>query len=80
MAEWKPIETAPRDGTPILATDGKLRCIVRAANAWVWAASKSGSGQMVFDRPPHEGNAVSGGDEIGLGELTHWMPLPEPPK
>lgn len=64
--EWQPIETAPRDGTPILAfcpdddflpITGMDTIVWEASyDCWFWA------GQELIEVP------------------THWMPLPEAPK
>jgi len=68
MSEWQPIDTAPKN-TPILVTDGDVIVVVKrgefVGKDWI--------------------------DEVGFGgyewdwnfeweDLTHWMPLPEPPK
>jgi hypothetical protein len=57
--KWQPIETAPRDGTPILATDGETIVTTRYG-AFSWT---------------HEGI-----DPAVTRRLTHWLPLPPPPK
>ena len=75
--EWQPIHTAPEDGTPILATDGKLRCIVaKKPKRWVWV-DKNGKNPETreLEEAP---NRVSSRPEMET--LTHWMPLPELPK
>lgn len=64
MSEWKPFETVPRDGTPVMITCG---------GAW-WPAvvawdEKMGAWMGADGRPKTEDN----------WPLTHWMPLPEPP-
>jgi len=63
---WQPIDTAPKDGTEILAVDGDVYAVVR------WCA---------FAEPPqwrdHAGLGAGGIDPF---EPTHWMPLPEAPK
>lgn len=61
--DWQPIETAPRDGTPVLA------CISGPdyyADRVQW---DSGRGAWVYPCRLH-GPGVP---------LTHWMALPEPP-
>lgn len=73
--KWRPINTAPRDGRGILVTDGKLRAIVvPAPSRWVWVAHSSGKEKCpTVDKD--EASIVT-----NLGKITHWMPLPEPPK
>jgi hypothetical protein len=70
---WQPIETAPRDGTEVLLTDGedvgggfwdseKLSFAKRSGPGWFWEMDRA-------DLP-------SARKIIGI---THWMPLPPPP-
>jgi hypothetical protein len=74
---WRPIETAPRDGSVILVWDtapywyGADRSVGPAVAAWhknerVWAVV--GDGGVLFS-------------DYGACDCspTHWMPLPEPP-
>ena len=71
MSEWQPIEAAPRDGTVILAWrfyPVAIRWI--GGEGWQWHAVHLG-GEM-----PLLSNAYTVND----AHLTHWMPLPEPPK
>ncbi len=73
MTNWQPIETAPLDGTSVLVWDGRSVSSARAFPnewdnrgdecGWSWCPSENS-----FDSSPH-----------GIGEPTHWMPLPEPP-
>lgn len=65
--EWQPIETAPKDGTPIIiATCGKHGWYIDCAENWfeengsdVWLAREDS--KVVSDKP------------------THWRPLPSAP-
>jgi len=61
---WQPIETAPKDGTVILT----LRKNGRIAPA-VW-----------YDNPFGDKNTVIDNSSGKWWTVTHWMPLPEPPK
>lgn len=69
-AEWRPIETAPKDGTEILLLiqfpDQKPVFVVAryrgGASPWRWV--------------PCEDGAASYSEEYA----THWMPLPPPPQ
>lgn len=77
MAEWKPIESAPRDGTWVLicqshGTDSRddFGSFVHRA-AW-WASENDGSGAwIVYNAQPL--------DPECFFEPTHWMQIPEPP-
>lgn len=62
---WQPIETAPRDGTPILAYPVWSSSPVAEV---VWRPMKRTTGRW-----ESRGLAVH-------GTLTHWMPLPPPPE
>jgi hypothetical protein len=66
MPEWKPIETAPKDGTDIiLFLDGVV------IQGW-WA----GAGWEVVSLFSHGCGCCSSMNE----PATHWMPLPKPPE
>lgn len=76
--EWHPIETAPRDGTPILVWDTYSKRAIEAR----W------EDEAVFD---WEKDEYTGGfnarwaeiDSYGayiVQDASHWMPLPDAPK
>lgn len=69
MSEWQPIETAPKDGTTILAFYPSLTGYTARQDVAPIHWSEWGNG--VWE------NATSGGKPSSLP--THWMPLPEPP-
>ncbi len=65
MSEWQPIETAPKDGKRLIGFDPSLFGVCLAQ--WQfggWHVSEDSQDGNGFDDMP----------------LTHWMPLPEPPK
>lgn len=79
MAEWRPIESAPKDGTEVLLFIPGRRAelgwwyesqeyaygkLKRKTEKWMWGSGMQGILSMTGDAPP---------------EPTHWMPLPEPP-
>ena len=80
MSDWQPIETAPRDGTPVL-------CYLHYPDGTPW-------GHLVMTYDPHVrvGNSPPGSWSDGASTLynlddrdnleipTHWMPLPAPPE
>ena len=80
MSGWKPIETAPRDGTPVILT-GPYK-------------SKPSTATMT-NKPPivdtgyYKHGIWTGYYKHGIwqsgslrmaGNPTHWMPMPEPPE
>jgi hypothetical protein len=75
MSEWRPIETAPRDGSWVLVHDRfeDNPCV----------ASWDGS-QWIADKTFVKALGGRGGamviDEIDSHYLTHWHPLPAPPE
>jgi hypothetical protein len=84
-AEWRPIETAPRDGTPILLCSGDR------VTAGHWEPERFPSA------PEYNGTTGEYLGQFETGEVvdawwysedggfdgehppTHWMPLPTPP-
>jgi hypothetical protein len=69
---WQPIETAPRDGTPVLVCRdmGNPWGWVRGWSRWVDVRGISGwLSHGMFDVP----------GDLGLGNPTHWQPLPVSP-
>lgn len=63
---WQPIETAPKDGTQILAFDKVCKdCVVL-----IWSASDE-------DEDDHCWRVQWNGDEDP--DCKFWMPLPAPP-
>lgn len=61
---WRPIETAPKNGDPILIGCDRTQSIR-------WAVWSEG-----FWR---DGQASVGGRIAGVPSPSHWRPLPEPP-
>lgn len=70
LRAWLPIETAPRDGTPILACHDYTQRTDLAAHprtvAWI---DRVGHGRPCWR------NAYGHIER----HITHWMPLPTPP-
>lgn len=68
--DWQPIETAPKDGTPILIfyeeLYGMRRYSIRCWDRGDWATAQEGWVDEWRQIRPNE-------------KPTHWMPLPEPP-
>ena len=88
MSEWQKIESAPRDGNCIwlLSKGDEIERLPRAAVGY-W--DKNGT-SWVDEHGNMDGENVctlavtgvwySGGGWFQPNEVTHWMPLPEPPE
>lgn len=76
MSQWQPIETAPKDGTAILA--GSVNHDAREVVCWQDGVP---SGSSMYE--PNEGwvNAGAIKDRFYANPrwFTHWQPLPDPP-
>lgn len=73
--EWRPIETAPKDGTDILLFGGRMI----AVGYWTEECEMGG-----VDSPREPGWQIYKVDEDpyysrDFNEATHWQPLPPPP-
>lgn len=69
QGEWRGIESAPRDGTPILAwgPHGHDQMVVCYGDDWPYGEDRTIPGWSTLDGPIY-------------GEVfTHWQPLPAPP-
>lgn len=82
---WKPIETAPKDGTEILIyADGMIIQARYHPGEWsddtpISPAEYSGAIWCAFDDAlEFEIEETPEGDWHGT--VTHWMPLPYPPE
>lgn len=69
---WQPMETAPRDGTDILVSNGEWIDVGWFSQS-IWLGVDSEQGAFVIDDPR---DYPIWGDALGL---THWHPLPPPP-
>ena len=74
MSEWQPIETAPKDGTYVMVGRDM-------GEPWGFVL---GTGFYAFVDSLVNGwvcrGIVDPPGDLGLGNPTHWMPLPEPPR
>ena len=64
--EWQPIETAPKDGTLIIAYRPKGNKYIRNVSQDYWMITETGRGVWAKSN--------------SYREPTHWHPLPAPPK
>jgi hypothetical protein len=68
MGEWKPIESAPKDGTRVL----------------LWLKGNGNEHVIGRWKPQYEGDAFpwygdAGYESFKENLVTHWQPLPAPP-
>lgn len=70
MSTWQPIETAPLDGTEVIlrfVTLDESSRPVEVLNGWydgTWRRVCNNSNSYQY---------------FSFGDITHWMPLPNPP-
>ena len=78
MMEWQPIESAPKDGTTVLAivSNNPGRLLEYQAGR-VFSISHAGITECGYDLG---WNVYPGLGGCGDNSFTHWMPLPPPPK
>lgn len=68
MTDWLPIESAPKNGTPILGWEGLMMTTVK------WSEARgSDYGYLALVEAGHYA-------EDDEWQPTHWQPLPDPPK
>lgn len=63
--KWRPIETVPKDGSPVLVLMPEPMQHSRVHAAWFKPNAGVIGTIFAFDAP---------------SQPTHWMPLPEPPE
>jgi hypothetical protein len=80
MTDWQPIETAPKDGTPILLfTPGVRSSAVGPVGVGRWVESQTVKyGRIVDDRRYWLVNGLV--LALPHDKPSHWMPLPPPPR
>jgi hypothetical protein len=77
MSDWQPIETAPKDGTKILA-----HCIANGVSyiSVIWWRGERYKDSLYKWRNSLNDSAVGGfADRLPNLGATHWMPLPDGP-
>lgn len=73
---WRPIETAPRDGSEILVSFG-----LRGVHAVQWCEPSCSDYEIwCVDDGKHGPYALRRYNDEGPTAPTHWMPLPAPPE
>jgi hypothetical protein len=67
--EWQPIETAPKDGTKVLVSNGFEMQVAEFSDSNIF-----GHKEWVYGEIQNSYNRKS-----YVAEPTHWMPLPAAP-
>ena len=73
MSEWRPIKTAPKDGTIVLVYPGTWKGMT--ASPARWDEDKFAKRIRPFW---YRIDAFARADSRG-NQPTHWMPMPQPP-
>jgi hypothetical protein len=71
MTEWQPIKTAPKDGRVIVVRHNRGTWIYEKDQGNICCVCVFWGGRDFQEFGP---------DSFKVKELTHWMPLPEPPE
>lgn len=71
MSEWQLIETAPKDWTHVIVYDHASDNVCEA-----YYRAEADPQESCW----YMANLDGGFEDAVLAEVTHWMPLPEPPK
>lgn len=81
MSEWKPIETAPKDGTQILIARAGDDVGVNEIEITEWFSIEQNHYERIKDDIYRKvtDKPIEGWNGNGH-RATHWMPLPSPPK
>lgn len=73
MNEWQLIETAPKDGTRLLLCSASYTSDWYEMRVCWWGENFMGRMDWIYC------DDVYNDAEQTLDNVTHWMPLPEPP-
>lgn len=73
-SEWQPIESAPKDGTRIVVWNGAAH-FARWSDDCHMGQFEKAPGWQVFECEDDTFYAWG----LSASEVTHWMPLPQPP-
>lgn len=74
MIQWRPIETAPKDGTTILVY---LENEIPKIKSVFFDEDNRGRGNWVYNAVGHRGVYIK--HDTILYNPTHWAPVPDPP-
>ena len=77
---WQPIETAPKNGDPILVTASDYAYALQRCKIVYWGGTISDSERPGFLNVGWHDQFDDDDNDPPLTGFTHWMPLPEPPQ
>lgn len=84
---WRPIETAPKDGTLILIYNGSDTGSITSLNSKIAVAKYSHDFERtnaptlsVWEYGTFDSETSKGGKGAYVIDATHWQPLPKPPQ
>lgn len=86
MSEWKTIDSAPKDGTEVLAWRvdcGPFIARYTSCDAFMTDNEIESSGideESLFSKDWFYADFIQGGRADGSETPTHWMPLPADPE
>lgn len=80
MTEWKPIETAPKNGTPFLTFSTDALCQARESALGYQSTPVLVMAWMASNKYPYPVDEHGDWHDFHCYEPTHWAPLPEPPE
>lgn len=83
MSEWHPIETAPKDGTDVDLWVNQNGYFFRIPDCFWGRSDWLADGWVYFKRDyseTHRDCLANVEYDFGVGSVTHWMPLPDPPQ
>ena len=77
---WRDIAEAPKDGTPILATNADYAYTLQRCGVYYWEGGETEalSGKVLVE--PGWMHQSDDDDDERVTYLTHFMPLPPPPE
>ena len=84
LSGWRPIETAPKDGTLVLVyntlNNGTITSIDGKIAVARYSHQHDGLEESLWEYGTYYSENSKDNQGAYLISATHWMPLPEPPK
>lgn len=80
VPQWQPIETAPKDGTWIMLTGGRIGWDIKSESKVVIGQASSVLNGRVEENYRWQFAWYNGGYHGEYSNPTHWMPIPNVPE